>query len=108
MNSLLAQLPMPAPVTRWEFWAVIAYLTIQSLVQLYQLRQASQLKVTSETIRKQTNGLIAETVKNAATIAHSEGEQKGRMQEQARMAAKQAVADEVATHLAEIRSHDGE
>lgn len=110
MHNFLAQLvpALPTPSTRWEFWGIVAVLVVQSLVQLYQLRQANEIKSTTVQIKKQTNGLIAETVRSAAAIAHAEGEQKGRLMEQARIAAKQAVADEVAIHLSEIRSHDGE
>jgi hypothetical protein len=67
--------------------------------QIYQIRQGRR-------IEKQTNGLIASTVESATAAGLAAGENKGRTEEQARIAAKLALSDEVAAHLEEIKKHD--
>lgn len=102
MNALLllAQLPpvVPPPSTRWEFWAVMGYLTIQAIIQLFQLKQGRR-------IEKQTNGMVASSVLSASIAGEARGETKGRIQEQARIAAKLAVADTAAAVLESSKQH---
>ena len=103
--NFLAQLPgnVPMPETNWQFWAVIAYLTIQSLTQLYQLRQAGQLKAQTSELKKQTDGLVTSSVAMANKEGLARGQIAGAITEQARVAAKLAVADEVAARLESIK-----
>jgi hypothetical protein len=104
MLLLLAQvLPtdLPTPSTRWEFWAVLGYLTLQSLLQLYQLKQTHK-------IEKQTNGLIDSTVQAAKASSRMEGELAGAAKEQVRIAAKLAISDEAAANLERIKNHSNE
>jgi hypothetical protein len=89
---LLAEVLPVIPATRWEFWAVLVYLTLQSLVQLYQVKQARR-------IEKQTNGMVANSVDAAGVAGEARGEAKGRIQEQERVAAGLAISDEVAANL---------
>jgi hypothetical protein len=106
--ALLAQMPaLPAtPETRWEFWAVMGYLTIQTLGQIYSKRQGDRIERQSARIEEQTNGLVQHQV-DAATIAgHAQGEIAGVQKEQVRVAAKLALSNEVEAHLEEIKKHD--
>jgi hypothetical protein len=98
IETILAQLPpgVPLPSSSWEFWAVIGYLTIQSLVQMYQLRQASEINRKAEEIKVQTNGLVASSVKSAGEAGHAAGQLAGVVKEQIRAAAVLALSDEVA------------
>ena len=74
---LLAQVALPAtPETRWEFWAVMGYLTLQTLYQIYTKQQTNR-------IEKQTNGLVVSQVEAAAAAGHAQGEIEGVKKEQA-------------------------
>ncbi|HEX3732607.1 MAG TPA: hypothetical protein VHU91_06785 [Mycobacteriales bacterium] len=89
-DVMQGQLPVgiPVPSTKWEFWAVFVYLTIQSLIQLYQLRQANEIKAKAEEIKKQTNGLVSQSVQLATEKGRAEGQ--------------------LSAVLSDIKSHDGE
>lgn len=100
INYILAQLPVPS--TDKQFFALLLFLAVQSLIQLWQVRQGSKAQAIALDIKKQTNGLIEKTVQASSTIAFSQGELKGRIQEQARVADKLAIADEVAQKLAKV------
>jgi hypothetical protein len=100
MIPFVAQiLPTPVPSNGWEFAAIIIFLILQSLVQLFQLRQGNQIKT-------QTNGLVEAKVKAAEEAAHLAGQQDGILKEQARIRTQLALSNEVNAHLEELKKHD--
>jgi hypothetical protein len=104
---LVAQMQLPPSVeTRWQFWGLVAWMIYMTIGKAIVIWQNHQLAKNEEVIKEQTNGLVDKAVVAAALAGEARGEQKGRIEEQARVAAKLALSDEVAAHLEEIRQRD--
>ena len=73
--------------------------------QAFQIWQNAAIKSQGNVIEKQTNSLVDHTIQAAEAAMHAKGEAAGVIKEQARVAAKTALADEVAAHLQEIKQH---
>jgi hypothetical protein len=90
----LAQL-IPAIHNVWEFVFGLAFLCSQAW-QFWVLHR----------IKKQTNGMVEASVASARQSGVAQGELVGAAREQARVAAKLALANEVESHLAELGRHE--
>ncbi len=85
-------LPLPDVHDRYSLIAFVILITFHAL----QTWQNRQIQATGDEIKKQTNGLVAASVKSAGDAGHAQGELAGANKEQARSAAVLALADEVA------------
>jgi hypothetical protein len=87
---------VPVPSTNWQFWAVMGYLTLQTIVQIMAKVQSNRTEKLASEIKIQTDGLVASSVKLAGQAGHAAGIVRGEEKEQARAAEVLALADEVA------------
>jgi len=104
---LLAQVfpaDIPTPTTRYEFWAVIFILAIQTLLQWRQSMQTSRTEKNVSIIQKQTNGLVEEKVNAARDQARFETIWNATEAEQKRVAQGLAIANQVQADLERIKN----
>jgi hypothetical protein len=111
----IAQLVPVLPENSWQLWGLVAwmiYMTIGKAIVIFQNHRLqigeSEIKKQASLIQKQTNGLVDSSIKAAEATARMEGELAGASKEQARIARKLALSDEVAANLASLKSNDGE
>jgi hypothetical protein len=90
---------MPLAHSSWEFYSLLAILCANVFVQVYQIKNINIIK-------SQTNGLINHTINAIREHMILLGEKAGTEKEQSRIAAKTALADEVAFRLAEAKKSE--